>query len=181
MNVEPLLQAFERAREAKKRGLIITGPIGSGKTQTVLALAETLRRNGVAVAGVVSPRVFQEGKTVGYWVQDLQSGRRASLCSLTPPGLRFRRFFFSPEALVFANAVLTQAARQAEVIVVDEVGPLELSGGGFAPGLRLSFSSPAFLLLTVRPHLVEEVRRLSSGEFAVFPLPEQPSSRERGG
>lgn len=175
--MEPLLQAFERACESKKRGLIVTGPIGSGKTQTILALAENLKRKGIAVAGVVSPRLVQDGKTVGYLVQDLQSGRGASLCSLDPPGFRFRHFFFSPEALAFANAVLTQAARQAEVIVLDELGPLELSGGGFAPGLRLSLSSTAFLLLGVRPHLVEEVRRLDPGEFAVFSLPERPSSQ----
>ncbi|MGQ9700092.1 MAG: nucleoside-triphosphatase [Candidatus Bipolaricaulaceae bacterium] len=180
MNVEPLLQAFERARESKKRGLIVTGPIGSGKTQLILALAENLRRKGIAIAGVASPRVLQGGETVGYLVQDLQSGKEVPLCSLNPPGVRFRRFFFSPEALAFANAVLTQAARQAEVIVVDEVGPLELDGGGFAPGLRLSFSSPAFLLLTVRPPLVEEVRRLGPGEFAVLTLPERPTPQERG-
>jgi len=95
---------------------------------------------------------------VGYRVRDLSTGEERSLCLDKPPGIPFRRFFFSPDGLVFANALLEQAAREAEVIVVDEVGPLELSSGGFAPGLRALLCAPAFLVLTVRSSLVDEVR-----------------------
>lgn len=97
-------------------------------------------------------------KTVGYRVRDLVSGQETLLCSLNPPGIPFRRFFFSPEALEFANSLLKEAAEGAQVILADEVGPLELAGGGFAPGMRAALSSPAFLVLTVRPSLVDAVR-----------------------
>ncbi len=71
---------------------------------------------------------------------------------------RFRRFFFSQKAVDFGNSVLKEAAGKAEVIVVDEVGPLELSGRGFAPGLRRCRKTRAFLILTVRPHLIASVK-----------------------
>ncbi len=122
-------------------------------------MAGELRRQGLGVAGVASPRVLRDGKTVGYWVRDLATGEERALCALAPPGIPFRRFFFSPEGLAFANAALGRAAREADVVVVDEVGPLELSGGGFAPGLRAALGSGRFLVLTVRPSLVDEVRR----------------------
>lgn len=205
--------------------------------------------------GIVSPRILRDGKTLGYVVRDVRTGRSLPLCAIAPyesppsypegekgknpltpnpsqpqegegsgkrmgntlfflaphrkggndteknegktcfssepsgvapfggdrlpnllgvsslptlpsPGregqgaiFRFRRFFFSQRALDFGNAVLTEAAKRAEVIVVDEVGPLELSGRGFAPGLRLCRKSRAFLILTVRPHLLSAVRR----------------------
>ena len=85
--------------------------------------------------------------------------------------LRFRRFFFSQRALDFGNSVLTEAAEKAKVIVVDEVGPLELSGRGFAPGLRACREAQAFLILTVRPHLLSPVKKWLSLENAeVFSL-----------
>ncbi len=96
---------------------------------------------------------------MGYRVRDLSTGEERPLCSLTPPGIPFRRFFFSPEALAFATEALARAARRAEVAVADEVGPLELAGGGFAPGLRTAVGAGRFLVLTVRPSLVDEVRR----------------------
>jgi hypothetical protein len=96
-----------------------------------------------------------------------------------PPGgegqgeiFRFRRFFFSQRALDFGSSVLKEAAGKAEVIVVDEVGPLELSGCGFAPGLGICRESGAFLILTVRPHLLSPVKRwlnLEKAEVLLLP------------
>ena len=96
-----------------------------------------------------------------------------------PPGgegqgkiFRFRRFFFSQRALDFGNSLLKEAAGKAEVVVVDEVGPLELAGRGFAPGLRICRESGAFLILTVRPHLLSPVKRwlnLESAEVLFLP------------
>jgi len=64
-----------------------------------------------------------------------------------------------------------EAAEKAKVIVVDEVGPLELSGRGFAPGLRACREAQAFLILTVRPHLLSPVKKWLSLENAeVFSL-----------
>ncbi len=162
--------------------MIVTGPIGSGKTTTVSSLAQELFGKGMEVAGVISPRILVAGETVGYRVRDLRTGEERVLCRRDPPGLLFRRYFFQPEALEFANLVLERAAKEAEVVVVDEVGPWELAGGGFAPGLRACLSSPAFLLLTVRPHLVAEVRKLGRGELSVVRVDrdsQDPPGRER--
>ncbi|MBC7222458.1 DUF2478 domain-containing protein [Candidatus Bipolaricaulota bacterium] len=164
-------EAFFTAQKEGKRGLILTGPIGSGKTRSALALAQALSEKGIPLGGVLSPRVMVAGKTVGYLVRDLRSGKELLLCSQDPPGIRFRRYFFRPEALAFANEVLIKAAKEAEVVVVDEVGPLELSGGGFAPGLKACFASSAFLVLTVRPALVPEVLVQTGLLFEVFCLP----------
>lgn len=110
------------------------------------------------MAGIASPRVLAGGETVGYRVRDLVTGEERPLCSLAPPGIPFRRFFFSPDGLAFGNAALERAARETKVIVVDEVGPLELAGGGFSSGMRAALRSGAFLILTMRPSLVNKVR-----------------------
>ncbi|MFO8034740.1 MAG: nucleoside-triphosphatase [Candidatus Bipolaricaulota bacterium] len=137
-------------------GFVITGPIGSGKTQTANAVAEGLRAQDVSVGGVVSPRVLEYGLTTGYMVRDLLTGEERRLCTESPPGIRFRRFYFSPTALEFANAAVARAGREAEAVVVDEVGPLELSGGGTAGGVQEVLHGRAFLIMCVRPWLVEE-------------------------
>ncbi len=174
MNEAELLSHFRRAWEEKRPALIISGPIGAGKTQASSALAARLAKEGLTVGGVVSPRMIRDGETVGYRVKDLRTGKELLLCAREPiPGEReafpFRRFFFSQKALDFANLVLREAAKEAEVMVVDEVGPLELSGRGFASGLWAAREGQAFLILTVRPHLLSEVGRwLNLGNASVF-------------
>jgi len=143
-------------------------------------LAEDLRRQGLRVAGVASPRVLAAGKTVGYRVRDLSTGEEEPLCMDRPPGIPFRRFFFSPDGLAFGNAVLERAAREAEVIVADEVGPFELSGGGFSSGIRTVLRSGAFLVVTVRPSLVGEVEvwvGLPSTQVAILDGPSAAAER----
>ena len=138
-----------------------------------------LRTQGLPVGGVASPRVLVAGKTVGYRVRDLATGEERPLCSVEPPGIPFRRFFFSPEGLASANAALARAVRTAEVIVADEVGPLELIGGGFTPGIRAALGSPAFLVFTVRPSLVDEVRAWASVAAPAIAL-DSPPGQPRG-
>jgi len=178
-----LLGAVLSARQRGERALLVTGEISTGKTAAILSLTEDLRRHGLRAAGVASPRVLADGETVGYRVRDLATGEERPLCSRPAPGLPFRRFTFSPEGLAFANAALERAAREAAVIVVDEVGPLELSGGGFAPGLRAALGSPAFLIFTTRPSLVDKVQAwagLAGVPTVALRLPDGTSSVARG-
>lgn len=170
MNVEVFYEAWKTGN----RALLLTGPIGSGKTSAVLALSAHLLGSGMALAGVASPRITEDGRTVGYRVRDLCTGEERLLCSWEPPGLPFGRFFFRSEALAFANEVLKRAAKEASVLVVDEVGPLELEGGGFAPGLHRARASQAFLVLTVRPRLLPHVAAWFGGKACIVPVGSSP-------
>ncbi len=157
MRLDPEWQGIlEGLLQRKIRAVILTGGIGSGKTVAAEAMAAALRAAGHRVGGVVSPRILRDGLTYGYRVRDLLTGKEAPLCSLDPPGIRFRRFYFSPEGLRFAREAITRAAKQVRVTVVDEVGPWELRGGGFAPALEKALGTGKPLILTVRPHLVEK-------------------------
>ena len=156
MELNPEWQGIlEELLRRKVRAVIVTGGIGAGKTKTAGAMAAALRAAGQRVGGVISPRILRDGVTLGYRVRDLLTGKEAPLCSLDPPGIRFRRFYFSPEGLRFAREAILRAVREAQVLVVDEVGPWELRGGGFAPALEKALEMGNPLILTVRPHLVE--------------------------
>ncbi|MGY4706467.1 nucleoside-triphosphatase [Candidatus Bipolaricaulota sp. J31] len=137
--------------------LVIAGPVGAGKTRAAEALARYITARGHRVGGVVSPRTLRRGETVGYRVRDLATGEERPLCALTPPGLRFGRFYFAREGLEFAREAIIRAAREAEFVVVDEVGPLELEGHGFAPGIVEARASGKPLAITARPRLVDAV------------------------
>lgn len=108
---------------------------------------------------------------MGYRVRDLGSGLEMPLCSLDPPGIRFRRFYFSPEGLRFAKEAILEARARSQIVVVDEVGPWELQGGGFYPALEGIGTDGNPLILTVRPHLREEVsRKLGLSRFRTIVL-----------
>ncbi|MBC7098973.1 DUF2478 domain-containing protein [Candidatus Bipolaricaulota bacterium] len=157
--MEEALAYLGKLLQGKAGALIITGPIGSGKTRAATWLSARLRSCGARVGGVISPRVLEGGVTVGYRVRDVSTGEQRPLCSVSPPGMRFGGYYFSPEGIAFANRALSKATAEAQIVVIDEVGPLELSGGGFAPGVLAVRRAGLPLILSVRPGLIDRVSR----------------------
>ncbi len=137
--------------------VIVAGGVGVGKTEAGLRLAQRLRQNGIAVGGILAPRLFERGETTGYNVLDLQSGEDAAFARPDPPGRAVGRFYVRPAGLAFAERALSRGTERAAVVFVDEVGRWELAGGGHAAALRSALESRAVLVLFVRAELVEAV------------------------
>ena len=94
---------------------------------------------------------------------DLSTGRTVPLCRDGGRGEQgeeqWGRFAFTRDGLRLGREALGLDRQPADVVIVDEVGPLELSGGGWAgplDGLLDRFDGP--VLLVARPAVVEAVR-----------------------
>ncbi|OHD73043.1 MAG: hypothetical protein A2177_13605 [Spirochaetes bacterium RBG_13_68_11] len=147
------------------RAVILTGERGSGKTMLCLALAALSPR----YIGLVSPSLLDRaGNRVGFAARCLATGGEWVLgrSDAELGGPRFGRFSFSSAGIVRAvdclRGILSSppGAALEPVVIVDEIGPLELDHGeGLAPVLPLLAGS-GHLLLVVRPSLVDRVEAL---------------------
>jgi nucleoside-triphosphatase THEP1 len=157
------LVASGSAASTARSAVVITGATGSGKTTLTLAVIDRLRSRGVRVAGIVAPGILSDGRRTGFDLVNLATGERAALAreqqNVGGPHARWSRFAFSPEGLALGRRALTDDARGADVVVVDEVGPFELSGGGWAAPLdALAHGYEGRLLLVVRESVVDAVK-----------------------
>ncbi|HHY55318.1 MAG TPA: AAA family ATPase [Chloroflexi bacterium] len=149
------------------RILLITGAIGSGKTTYCRAQIDAARRAGLDVAGVLSPARFAQGVKVGIDVLDLRSGELRELAHLRTmetaetasgvTGVVTQRWRFDAAALAWANQVLAQAT-PCDLLVVDELGPLELEQGRGWTAALATIDARAFddALLVVRSSLLAQ-------------------------
>ncbi len=124
--------------------ILLTGDKHSGKTRFILELAEQTRLHGLRVAGIASPGLWKNGMRNGFEILELDTGHRR-LLSMRVPGLRPIPFMFDALGLESGKKALSTArCSRADLIIVDEVGPLELRGNGWAPCLKklLQLSTP---------------------------------------
>ncbi len=142
------------------RGLpvvVVTGPGGGGKTTAVEAAVEVLRGLGVPVAGFVQPGTWGEEGRETFRVRDLITADEAILARRVERrrGEHGTRFAFSGEGFALAARALARAQPGA-VLVADELGPVELRGGGHMPALREALARPGLrgAVFSVRRHLV---------------------------
>jgi nucleoside-triphosphatase THEP1 len=145
------------------RTVIVTGATGSGKTTVVQAAVESLRARRLSVAGILAPGLLEDGRRSGFDLVDLGTGQTAALAreDAGPNGAhpQWSRFAFSPDGLALGERALGPHAFGADVLVVDEVGPFELAGGGWASALdRIAREYTGTLLLVVRASIVDAVK-----------------------
>ncbi len=171
-----LSRAEERLSEIKGKDdwgspvFIVTGSAGQGKTTFARELTELLKEKGVSPGGILSERILEGEDTSGYDIVSIATGdRMAFLRTDGNAGQeKIGRFFIDKEGLEAGRAILSEA--QGEIIVIDEVGRLEISGGGWAPSIDFLLSrSNKRLLLTVRDSFLElVVQKWNLGDVSIF-------------
>ncbi|MBN1858184.1 DUF2478 domain-containing protein [Candidatus Bipolaricaulota bacterium] len=147
-------------REVRDTAILVTGGISEGKTSAVRFLADELLRSGIGVGGILAARIQDRNglRTVGYDLEIIGSGKRIPLAAEAPPGQQVGRFFLRVNALQEAKTVLRRAAISKAVVILDEVGRLELSGQGHAAALESVLVGSALPVLVVRRPFVEAIR-----------------------
>ncbi len=140
---------------------LLIGDRQSGKTSTCRRLAEAVRSRGSSVGGIIAPAVYEQRTCVGYDIVDLATDRSTRLARIDVTGVQqVGCFHFLEEGLALGRAALESAAELPhKLVIVDEVGPLELSGGGWCEQLDPLARRDGLTLFAVRPRLVTEVAR----------------------
>ncbi len=134
--------------------ILWTGPKHSGKTNAAGEMVKCLRAEGCNIVGILAPSLYEDHRLVGFDVVDIATGRRAPLFRAGKPA-DAGRFAFCNEGVHLGRAALNNAlGRGAELIIVDEFGPLELSGRGWRNTVdELIESADCPVLLVVREKL----------------------------
>ena len=139
---------------------IISGATGAGKTVLCeRALAACCERQ-IDVAGVISRSEYEGEEKVRLYCQNIRGGERwlAERTDRPVPftGPTTKCWAFDAETIAWANELLTQAT-PTNVLIVDELGPLEFGRGeGFMKAFDLIDGGEyRHALVVVRPGLTE--------------------------
>ncbi len=137
--------------------IIVTGEIDSGKSRMLEKLALDEKRNGVS--GIIARGVVENGAKIGFDMIDLSSGIKIPLARTAwepETGFKVGKYIFSREGFNLACEALLNF-RQDGVVFLDEAGPLELNGEGYADCLKtLLGSNISRLYVAVRGECLNE-------------------------
>ncbi len=156
---------------------IITGTIRGGKTTFTKKLIEFLNTSNVATGGIISERIMNGSHTTGYYIADIETGRKEEF--LKQNGAegdgRIGRFTICKRGLSMGIEILNSLVNHnRKLIIIDEVGLLEIQDKGWSEGINtLLRNSSNHILMTVRDIYVDEViRKWDLGEAVIFNISE---------
>jgi nucleoside-triphosphatase THEP1 len=146
---------------ARKKIFILTGTSGQGKTTMIREILNVLKENKIPAGGIYSPKVIENNKIIGYDLVDIMTGEREIFLRDTADfnSREIGRFAISPLGLTKGkNALGLSVNAGNEIVIIDEVGNLELNEQGWAGSLNEIISaSKNHVLLVVRDIFVGKI------------------------
>ena len=145
----------------KSRIIIITGEIRQGKTTFVLNLAELLRLENRKVAGIVAIGRDADGNREGFDLLNISTGETTFLCSNTfqENCKQIGRYYFDPSGFSTGIEWLQSSLQtHPEMIIIDEIGPLELQDKGWTQAISILLNeSKTLQIWVIRKGLVNTI------------------------
>jgi nucleoside-triphosphatase THEP1 len=144
--------------------ILLTGRGGCGKTTACWKALPGLRTSGIKMAGFISPPLLDAGgKKTGIEMLNLATGEHHTFARIVSrdQGPDVGVYRLEGDAIEWARGVLASALfSDIDLLVIDEIGPLELQrGGGFAFALE-PLADPERIpnaIVIVRRELVDEL------------------------
>jgi nucleoside-triphosphatase THEP1 len=158
---ERKLFEIREGKDSHYKRFIITGPKGSGKTTFTKRLADLLREKGIVVKGTLSLKILDNSEITGYDILNIETGEKTCFLNIgeTNSEEKIGKFNICPEGLESGRKLLNSLISESNLlVVVDEVGLLELNKGGWAECIDGLLNSENHLLLVVRENFVEKVK-----------------------
>ena len=156
---------------------IVTGKIDGGKTSFIKKLVDVLKEKNIKVGGIYSQKIIENNERTGYDVVDIKTNKseiflrangngnleKIGIFSIFPQGLKF-----GLESLKPSNNI------ENEIVIVDEVGKLELSGKGWASELEdFLILQNNHILMVIHEDLVEKtIEKWNLKNSLIIKIPE---------
>ncbi len=169
------LNEIKNKTNFNKKTFIITGKVGSGKTDCIKNLIESFQANNISVSGVYSSRIMENDVITGYDVVTISTNKSAKFLrkegDLTQQ--KIGRFYIFNEGLDAGNKELQN--NNSLIKIIDEIGKLELLGKGWLNSVeQIIEKSEYHLILVVREkHVNEIIEKLRIEPVFVFNISER--------
>ena len=157
--------AAEGTHTAKSVKIGITGLPGSGKTEALEKVIAMLEADQKTVGGMVTKPMFDQHRLVGIYVLDWMTKQKDVLAHIDyESNVSVGRFGVDMKKLeeVGVHAIET-AIDKADIIVIDEVGKMEVESPTFVSAVKRALDATKPMLLTLhkksRNPLLQDIRR----------------------
>ena len=147
--------------------IFITGRPGIGKTTVFMRVVDRLRSQGYIIGGIVCPEIRGRGGRLGFQIIDLMTNRKgilAHICKETEVAPRIGKYCVNVnDAIEVGVHAINRALQNADVIGIDEVGPMELKVPQLKYTIYEALQSNKPLIAVVHHRVISNLARTFSG------------------
>lgn len=140
---------------------IVHGKQGSGKTTFLIQLISQLKKEGLSIGGIIAHGFWKNDQRNHFVLENIMTGESLLYCTREAQKDRqkIRHFYINPDGESFGfNALNINNLKSIDLVVIDEVGPFEMEGKGWAQAIdNLVQNSKLPMIWVIRDSLVNDV------------------------
>jgi nucleoside-triphosphatase len=145
--------------------IAVTGSPGVGKSTLVQKASAA---TGCRVGGVLARDKRFKDRRIGFELLDLATGATGVLADEAGSGPQLGKYRVHPEELDRVGAQAVERGLGCDLIVVDEVGPMELSSRRFVAAVEKALSSDKPMLVVLHEWSQHRLAKKIRGTFKVI-------------
>jgi len=161
-----------------KPKILITGPPRCGKSTLISELLKYFFNKNYTIHGFLTPDVKEEGKRIGFDVEDIHSGRSGKLARIGNYSSAYKLgkycvFLEELEDIISKLEIID--INHIDLLIIDEIGKMELYSRKFQNYLNRIFISEIAILSTIGLKLKHPIKNfiLNLPNVNVFNLNKQ--------
>jgi nucleoside-triphosphatase len=131
------------------KNLLLTGRPGSGKSTVIREVVNELSSHGVKVGGLYCPEIRGPAGRIGFKIVELASREERILAHVDHAGPKVSKYGVDLANLGEMSRKALEVLPSVDVVVIDEIGPMEVMSQAFRDFVRRALDSPKPVLAAI--------------------------------
>ncbi|MFX1304278.1 MAG: nucleoside-triphosphatase [Promethearchaeota archaeon] len=136
-----------------KKKVLITGPPRCGKSTLISQLIDYYNnKKNYIIYGFLTPEIRESGNRIGFDILDIYSGKRSQLSrvgNFKTKHMVGKYNVFIEEFDNYLNNALNLEGKSVDLVIIDEIGKMELFSKKFQDFIKQIFSSDVSILASI--------------------------------
>ena len=141
--------------------ILISGKQGDGKSTLLQEIVRSPGFGKYNFSGIIAKGILNQDGTKDFVLHDILTNYEIHFASKDHDTsyINYGSYFFNPDAIQYGEKILSKAlSEKVQVIILDEIGPMELNHTIWYNSLVTILKSfKGVLILTIRESLIEQV------------------------
>jgi nucleoside-triphosphatase len=155
------------------RRIAVTGKPGVGKSTVVAKAADELvKQRNLKIRGIRTAEIRKEGIREGFSIEDIETGKTGILSHVRGSGPRVGKYHVNLDDLAGIGARALRNSLDCDLVVIDEIGPMELKSEEFISAVEKVLESDRSVLAVLHRSSKHPLAQRVREEFEVLTVDE---------